>query len=221
MCLRENPVKELFLPEKVLSSLIVNKRDVNLLLEIDPKFSIIKEKYGVPPNWSRPAGFISLSQIILEQQVSLASAKAHFLKLNKYIGKFTPANILKLNDTEMRECQISRQKTVYLRELSKNVLEKKIHLNKLHEMDDAGIRTTLTQIKGIGHWTTDIYLMFCLQSKDIFPIGDIAVVNTIKELYKADSHEKILKLSEKWKPYRSLATYFFWHYYLSKRNRIA
>jgi DNA-3-methyladenine glycosylase II len=209
------------LREKVLSSPIVNKTDVNHLLEIDSNFSIIKSKYGLPPNWSRPTGFISLSQIILEQQVSLASAKAHFIKLNKYLGKFTPANILKLSDAEMRECQISRQKTVYLRELSKNVLEKNIFIDKLHELDETQIRTELTKIKGIGHWTTDIYLMFCLQSKDVFPIGDIAVVNTIKELYKADNREKILKLSQKWKPFRSLATYFIWHYYLCKRNRTA
>lgn len=75
------------------------------------------------------------------------------------------------------------------------------------------------QIKGIGHWTTDIYLMFCLQSKDIFPLGDVAIINTIKELSEAQTREDIIQLSDKWKPFRSLATYFLWHYYLSKRNR--
>lgn len=77
----------------------------------------------------------------------------------------------------------------------------------------------LTAVKGIGHWTTDIYLMFCLQSRDIFPIGDIAVVNTIKELTSARTQDEILGLAEKWRPLRSLATYFFWHYYLRKRGR--
>jgi DNA-3-methyladenine glycosylase II len=204
-----------------LSRYIVNKKDAGLLQQIDPVFSVIEQKYGFPPNWSRPSGFISLSQIILEQQVSLASAKAHFKKLKDYVGRFTPRNIIKLSDSEMRECQISRQKTIYLRELSRSVLEKEIVLKHLDEMDETEIRNQLTKIKGIGHWTTDIYLMFCLQSKDIFPIGDIAVVNTIKELYKVNNSDRILKLSGKWKPHRSLATYFFWHYYLSKRNRKA
>ena len=199
---------------------IVNEKDILVLVKKDRTFADIYNKYKSPPNWSRPPGFITLSKIILEQQVSLASAKAHFLKLNSYIKEFTPAEILKLNDEEMRACQISRQKAKYLRGLSIAILNKDINLNKLHKSDEAEIRKQLTAIKGIGNWTTDIYLMFALQAKDIFPIGDIAVVNTIKELTAAKTKKEIILLSEKWKPLRSLATYFFWHYYLEKRNGI-
>ena len=198
---------------------IVNDADISRLIGIDKTFSKIHRMYGAPPNWSRPEGFISLSQIILEQQVSLASAHAHFLKLQTYIGDFSPSNILKLDDREMRECQISRQKSKYLRELSTAIITNKITLEEFSRAEPGVVRERLTEIKGIGHWTTDIYLMFCLQSKDIFPIGDIAVVNTIRELYKVESREDILELSAKWKPLRSLATYFFWHFYLCKRNR--
>ena len=200
---------------------IVNSRSISKLIERDKIFALIQEQYGSPPNWSRPPGFVSLSKIILEQQVSLASANAHFQKLNNYIGEFTPSRILKLSDVEMRECQISRQKAKYLRELSTSILNKQIDLDGLSELEEIEIRVQLTKIKGIGVWTSDIYLMFCMQSKDIFPVGDIAVVNTVKEFYDVHSKEEILKLSEKWKPYRSLASYFFWHYYLKKRNRVS
>lgn len=198
---------------------IVNPRDIKALIETHNLFALIREKYGVPPNWIRPQGFISLSKIILEQQVSLASANAHFQKLNSYLEAFNPSNILKLTDEEMRNCQISRQKAKYLRSLSESILSGVIDLEKLSKLDEPTIRKQLTSIKGIGDWTTDIYLMFCLQAKDIFPIGDIAVVNTVKELTDAKTKEEILLLAEQWRPYRSLAAYFLWHYYLSKRNR--
>ncbi len=200
--------------------MIVNQRDIAHLIKVDKTFAFIKEKYGNPPNWKRPQGFISLSRIILEQQLSLASAGAHFLKLSNYIGEFTPSNILRLTDAEMRACQISRQKTIYLRSLSTAILNNDINLENLANLDEAEVRKQLTGIKGIGNWTADIYLMFCLQAKDVFPAGDIAVVNAIKELYEVKTKEEIWALSEKWKPYRSLAAYFFWHCYLSKRQRV-
>jgi DNA-3-methyladenine glycosylase II len=99
------------------------------------------------------------------------------------------------------------------------ILHKQIDLEALPELEETGIRRQLTGIKGIGNWTTDIYLMFCLQLKDIFPIGDIAVVSTIKELSDAKTKAEILLIAKNWKPYRSLAVYFLWHYYLKKRKR--
>jgi DNA-3-methyladenine glycosylase II len=119
----------------------------------------------------------------------------------------------------MRLCQISRQKTKYLRALSQSIINGDLNLSGLSGMPEAEVRKQLTQIKGIGDWTTDIYLMFCLQAKDIFPIGDIAVVNTVKELSDANTREEIILLSETWRPFRSLAAYFLWHYYLRKRKR--
>ena len=102
--------------------MIVNSPDIKKLTASHKIFFKIKERYGIPPNWQRPQGFVSLSRIILEQQVSLASAEAHFNKLNSYINEFTPNEILKLSDKEMRACQISRQKAKYLRELSLAVI---------------------------------------------------------------------------------------------------
>jgi DNA-3-methyladenine glycosylase II len=198
---------------------IVNDKDIKWLLKRDKLFAAIHKKYGPPPPWARVPGFISLSKIILEQQVSLASANAHFQKLNTYVPEFSPAHILQLSDEEMRTCQISRQKANYLRELSTAITVNNLDLEALSALKEPEVRTILTAIKGIGHWTTDIYLMFCLQSKDIFPIGDIAVVNTVKEFTDARTQDEILGLAEKWRPLRSLATYFLWHHYLKKRNR--
>src|SRR5664279_3764059 len=192
---------------------IVNDNDIKQLIKKDPLFESINAMYGPPPNWTRPQGFSSLARIILEQQVSLASANAHYLRLNNYLNGFTPANILSLTDDEMRQCQISRQKAKYLRALSAAILNYDLNLEELPKLDEAEIRRKLTAIKGIGEWTADIYLMFCLQSKNIFPTGDVAVVNTIKELGHIVSKEEMVKLAEKWTPFRSLAAYFLWHYY--------
>ena len=200
---------------------IVNAKDIDQLKTLDGLFAIIHDKYGAPPNWTRPAGFISLSKIILEQQVSLASANAHFNKLNNYLPEFAPVEILKLNDTEMRTCQISRQKSAYLRGLSNAILEGDIDLDGLQYLPEEEVRNQLKRIKGIGDWTADIYLMFCLQSKNILPLGDIAIVNTVRELTKAKTKEDIILIADSWKPLRSLASYFLWHYYLKKRNRTA
>ena len=200
--------------------MIVNSKDIKNLTSSHKLFLKIKEQYGIPSNWQRPQGFVSLSKIILEQQVSLASAEAHFNKLNGYIKEFSPKEILELSDEEMRLCQISRQKAKYLQELSLAVLNKHLIFEELKKLNEEDVRIKLTRIKGIGNWTTDIYLMFCLQSKDIFPLGDIALINTIKELTKVKTHSEIVRLTQKWSPYRSLAAYFLWYYYLKKRNRI-
>jgi len=160
-------------------SKIVNSKDIKTLNGSHKMFATIHSLYGPPPNWSRPEGFISLSKIILEQQVSLASANAHFIKLNGYLKEFSPKEILQLTDEEMRACQISRQKAKYLKELSQSLQNGVLDLEILPKLEHNEVRKQLTSVKGIGNWTTDIYQMFCLQSKDIFPIGDIAVVNTV------------------------------------------
>lgn len=200
---------------------IVNETDLIVLLGKDEILFGIHSQYGNPPNWQRKSGFETLCQIILEQQVSLESARAHFAKLKEFVGNFTPENILKLSDEEMRNCFISRQKAKYLRELSSAIENRQLDLEEINSLEESEIRSKLTAIKGIGNWTVDIYVLFCLQQKDIFPIGDIAVINSIKELYNVQNRKEIIAISEKWKPNRSLATYFMWHYYLKKRGRIA
>jgi DNA-3-methyladenine glycosylase II len=198
---------------------IVNDTDIKTLIKKDRTIADIYRKHQSPPNWTRPQGFVTLSKIILEQQVSLASASAHFLKLSTYVKDFTPSAIVKLSDDEMRNCQISRQKSTYLRSLSSAIIDNSLDLEKISVKSEEEIRKELTNIKGIGNWTVDVYLMFCMQAKDILPIGDIALFNTIKELTAAKTKEEMISFAERWRPLRSLATYFLWHHYLEKRKK--
>jgi len=183
-------------------------------------FAIIRQ-YGYPPMWTRRGNFQTLIHIILEQQVSLASARAALNKLRERIGTITPKKLLALSDEDLKTCYFSRQKTVYARYLANAIVSKQIILKKFSDLDDAEIRRQLKTIKGIGDWTVDIYLLFALQRTDLFPLGDLAMVNALKEvkqLSKETKQEELLKLAERWRPYRSIATILLWHYYIQKRG---
>ena len=190
----------------------------------DKELKFIIKNYGYPPMWVRPQGFSTLINIILEQQVSLASAKAAFNKLKEKTGAITPAKLLLLSDEEMKACYFSRQKMQYARHLAETLISKNILIKKLAEHNDEDVRTSLKRVKGIGDWTVDIYLMFALQRTDIFPTGDLAMMNSIKKIKKlpaTSSKENILAIAESWRPYRSVATYLLWHNYLEERKQRA
>ncbi|HRG18084.1 MAG TPA: DNA-3-methyladenine glycosylase 2 family protein [Flavobacterium lutivivi] len=189
------------------------------LLEKEEVFQRIVDKYGLPVVPSRPEGFQTLCKLILEQQVSIESAKACFQKIENLLKIVSPEIIFKSSNEELRSCGVSRQKINYLYHLSESILENRIQLETFSQKTDKEVRDELIKIKGIGHWTIDVYLMFSLQSKDVIPLGDIAVVNTIKELFDCHEKEEMERLTQKWMPYRSMATFLLWHHYLSKRNR--
>ena len=187
----------------------------------DKELSDIIQQHGHPPMWTRPGTFQTLILTILEQQVSLASAYAAFKKLRQKIGFVTPAKILALTDAELRACYFSRQKVVYARELAKAVRNKQLHLKKLESATEDEIRTQLKKIKGIGDWTVDVYLMHALQRTDLFPLGDIALVNSLKEVKQLPHHitkEEMLAIAEPWRPYRTIASMILWHAYIQKRG---
>jgi len=193
----------------------------DLLSKKDQHLKAIIKQYGYPPMWTRPANFPTLIHIILEQQVSLASAKAAFIKLREKLVTITPEKLLLLTDEEMKACYFSRQKTGYARHLAETIVSKQLNLKKLSLLPDERIREELKKIKGIGDWTVDIYLLFALQRTDIFPAGDLAMINAFKEIKQVEkqtSKEEIIYLSESWKPHRSIATMLLWHYYIKKRG---
>lgn len=192
---------------------------IEYLLEKDTIFKSIIEQYGMPTIPIRSQGFETLVLLILEQQVSIDSAKATFLKLKAKEKNFVPVALLDLSDEEYRNLGVSRQKTSYIKALSTAILNKDIDLESLPTKTAEQVRQELIKIKGIGNWTIDIYLMFCLQEPDLLPLGDIAVVNTIKELLDIHNKEDMEVHTAKWSPYRSVATYLLWHHYLNKRNR--
>ncbi|WP_130736603.1 DNA-3-methyladenine glycosylase [Flavobacterium sp. J27] len=195
------------------------KKAIPFLLQRDSVFQEIINLYGEPFIATRPEGFESLCKLIIEQQVSLASAKACYLKLETFLEAITPETILNASEEAMRNNAISKQKVTYLKALAKAVSSKELELETLSLKDEAQIKKELTAIKGIGNWTAEVYMMFCLKKENVFPIGDIALQNTLKELYSVNTKEEMIALAKNWEPKTSLATYFFWHYYLKKRNR--
>ncbi len=195
----------------------------DLLSKKDRCLKTIIDQYGYPPVWTRPASFSTLIHIILEQQVSLASALAAFVRLKEKLIIISPKKILLLTDEEMKACYFSRQKTGYARNLAEAIISKQLILKNFSVLPDEEIRKELKRIKGIGDWTADMYLLFALQRTDIFPIGDLAMINAFKDIQEIrtpTSKEEILELSERWKPHRSVATMLLWHYYLRKRGRM-
>jgi DNA-3-methyladenine glycosylase II len=191
------------------------------LAQMDADFANVIRLHDYPPMWTRPNTFETLVHIILEQQVSLASALSALNKLRERVQEITPARVLMLTDVEMRECYCSRQKTAYIRYLAEAILSGQIDLEAFQQMEDVDIRAQLTALKGIGNWTVDVYLMFVLQHTDVLPIGDLAIVNAIKRLKnlpKETLKEDLILLAEQWKPYRTVASMLLWHYYLSDRK---
>ncbi|MGL2992512.1 DNA-3-methyladenine glycosylase family protein [Flavobacterium sp. TSSA_36] len=189
------------------------------LLSQEPVFKTIVENYGLPIIPQRPEGFETLVLLILEQQVSIDSAKATFLKLKSAVGAIHPEKLLQLTDEQIRTFGVSRQKTTYIKALASAIHSKELVLEELSSLSAEVVRERLIQIKGIGNWTIDIYLMFSLEAPDLFPLGDIAVVNTMKELFGLEEKHEMELLAQSWSPYRSFATYLLWHHYLGKRNR--
>ena len=195
------------------------EKAIDYLYEKEAVFEQLSQQYGIPIQPKRPQGFQTLVLLILEQQVSIDSAKATFLKLKKAIPVFSEENVYAFSDAEFRLCGVSRQKTSYIKALAEAVLNGQLNIESLAAKPPDFVRAELIKIKGIGNWTIDIYLMFCLQSLDIIPLGDIAVVNTLKELFNLHTKEEMEEKAQNWQPYRSVATYFLWHYYLGKRGR--
>lgn len=193
---------------------------LKVLIQKDEVLKRIISEFGLPIIQKREEGFASMCHIILEQQVSIASAKAAYEKLVNLVGEVDPFTIHNATDEDLRSCGISRQKTIYLKDVAQRVIRKELSFSSLPMKTEQQIRNELIQIKGVGNWSIDVYLMFCMQSQDIIPLGDIAIKNTLMELYNCQSEEEILAISSNWKPFRTLASFIIWHYYLKKRGKI-
>ncbi|KAA2242628.1 DNA-3-methyladenine glycosylase 2 family protein [Chitinophaga agrisoli] len=192
------------------------------LATTDDDLAMILQTHRYPPMWTRTNSFETLVHIILEQQVSLASALAALNKLKERLQEVTPARFLALTDEELKACYFSRQKTIYTRGLAMALADGSLDLNMLAQLPDDAVRAKLITLKGIGNWTIDVYLMFVLQRTDIFPIGDLAAVNALKRLKKLPKdtpRERLLEIAAGWQPYRSVATMMLWHLYLSSPMR--
>jgi DNA-3-methyladenine glycosylase II len=192
---------------------------LRILRRRDADLARILENFGPPPLWAREPGFPTLVHMILEQQVSLASARAAYNRLLERVTPLTPAGFLQLDATELRAIGFSRQKAGYCRLLAESVRDNQLNLDAVAAMDDLAARGELLRIKGVGHWTADIYLLMALRRPDVWPKGDLALAKAMQRLKRLRSHpspERIEQLSASWRPWRAVAARILWHDYLSR-----
>lgn len=188
------------------------------LSKCDPDLAQILARLGPPPMWDREPGFPTLIHIILEQQVSLASAKAAYDRLRAAVTPLTPQGFLALDDAELKGIGFSRQKTAYGRDLAQAIVGGQLDLAALETMEDTAVRTQLMRIKGIGFWTADIYLLMVLRRPDVWPVGDLALAvaaQQVKGLSARPTPEELAAISTNWRPWRAVAARLLWHHYLS------
>ncbi|MEH2328321.1 DNA-3-methyladenine glycosylase family protein [Nostoc sp.] len=199
-------------------------RGLMVLANLDSDLARILETLGPPPMWQREPGFATLLCIILEQQVSVAAARAVFKRLCEVVT-LTPENFLILDDVQLRGIGFSRQKILYCRGLAQAMPKAgyayatgQLDLSKLETMDETTIRTELKRLKGIGDWTVDIYLLMALQRPDVFPKGDLAIaiaLQKLKNLATRPTPVQLEEMTQHWRPWRAVAARLLWHYYLS------
>ena len=187
----------------------------------DELLAAIHATYGDPPLWQRATGFRTLVHIILEQQVSLSSAKSMLLRLETAIQPFTPERFLELGEDYLRGLGVTRQKSHYLLQLSESVVDGRLNFRALSRLSDDQVLVRLTGIKGIGLWSANIYLLMAMRRADIWPAGDLALavaVRELKGLSQRPSPQELERLAEQWRPHRAVAARMLWQYYLGRKS---
>jgi DNA-3-methyladenine glycosylase II len=187
----------------------------------DPDLAAILKRHGPPPLWARRPGFSTLVKIILEQQVSLASAAALFNRLKQNTVPFQPVRVLELGEAHLKSLGLTRQKTSYCLHLAESLAAKRLRLSQIARLSDAQAKAALMEIKGIGAWSADVYLLMALRRPDIWPVNDLALeiaITKLKQLGNRPKPNQLLEMAEAWRPYRSVAARMLWQYYLAKRD---
>ena len=194
------------------------KQGVDYLCNKDTDLGDIVSEIGPPVMKIQEPGFPALIRMILEQQVSLASARAAYHKLIEKVNSLTPSAFLKLDDASLKTIGFSRQKTIYGRNLAHAIVKKQIIFTLFKSMDDMSVRSELIKIKGIGVWTADIFLLAALRRQDIWPSLDLALAVAAQKVKRLKSRPKPKELDAigmAWQPWRAVAARILWHYYLS------
>jgi DNA-3-methyladenine glycosylase II len=198
-------------------------RATRVLAKRDPDLALILERLGPPPLWARPSGFSTLVKIILEQQVSLASAASLFAKLKRHTVPFSPARVLELGESHLKSLGLTRQKTAYCLHLAESLRDKSLRLSRLPLMTDSEVKSALMEVKGLGSWSADVYLLMVLRRPDIWPANDLALAiaaQKVKGLARRPGPDELTKLAEDWRPFRSVAARMLWQSYLADRGKL-
>jgi DNA-3-methyladenine glycosylase II len=188
----------------------------------DRDLAMILKRHGPPPMWGRSRGFATLIKIILEQQVSLASAASLFKRMQKGVVPFTPWRMIELGEAHLRTLGLTRQKAAYCVHLSQSIVDKRLNLRQLSRLSDPDARAMLTEVKGLGAWSADVYLLMAMRRADIWPADDLALAVAITRLRGMDTRLKsaeLTEIAEAWRPYRSVAARMLWQYYLAQPKR--
>jgi len=178
---------------------------------------------GAPPPRHRPAGFATLMDVIIAQQVSTASARAISGRLRERLSKVTAEGFVALTDADLRAVGFSRQKTLYGRDLAAAFQDGRVSLPKLRRMEDEEAIAALSSVKGIGRWSAEVFLLFSLNRPDVMPAQDLALMvaaQRLKGLRARPDPKKLLKIAEPWRPFRSVAARMLWHYYRNGKGGI-
>lgn len=197
-------------------------RAARQLAKRDPDLALILKEFGPPPLWSRKADFSTLVQIILEQQVSLASAASIFARLSKSISPFEPARMIELGESHLKSLGLTRQKTAYCLDLAGSLHDKRLNLSRLRRMNDEDARAAIMKVKGLGSWSADVYLLMALRRPDIWPANDLALaiaITRLKQLKRRPTPDQLVEMAEGWRPFRSVAARMLWQYYLAKKDQ--
>jgi len=190
------------------------------LAAANPVLGASVERFGPPPLWARDPSYATLIHLILEQQVSLASAQTAFDRLVVAIGAPTPTGLLELDDVQLRAIGFSRQKAGYARDLAMALMDG-FDLDALTGLPDDAVRTELVRLRGIGRWTADVYLTMCLLRPDVWPHGDQALATAameVADLRQRPTFAQLGQMAERWRPYRAVAARILWHHYLRVRG---
>ncbi len=188
----------------------------------DKDLAMILSACGSPPMWARKPGFSTLVQIILEQQVSLASAASIFARLKRNVVPFQPVRMIELGEARLKSLGLTRQKAAYCLHLAQSLVDNRLNFSRLARLSDVEAKAALIELKGIGSWSADIYLLMALQRPDIWPCNDLALavaVTNLKQLKTRPGPNELAIMAEAWRPYRSVAARMLWRYYLAGRNR--
>jgi len=197
-------------------------RAVRALARDEPRFAHVVQRHGPPPLWPREPGFETLALLMLEQQVSLAQARAMYARIANATGSVTPANVATLGEAGLRALGVTRQKSAYLAALATQLDQKALDLDALALLSDVDAAAALDALHGVGPWTAHCYLLFALRRSDVFPTADLALLEAVRELWKLrerPSPEALARRARAWSPHRAAAARLLWHHYLSERGR--
>jgi DNA-3-methyladenine glycosylase II len=191
------------------------KKAMRHLAKVDPDFARVLKEVGHPELREVPSGFGGLMRSIVGQQVSVHAARSIWLRLEAAVPSMEPADFLALGDEQLRGVGLSAAKMKYGRSLATDIVEGRIDFAALAELEDEAAIAMLTQAKGIGRWTAEIYLMFAHGRPDIMPgldLGLVVAAQHLKKLRKRPDARRLIKMAEAWRPWRSAAALLLWHY---------